>query len=74
MRLTGYSKHEIIGQNCRFLAILRRQSQEAGVTRVQCDDLSVFFLKSSLVKGTEAQISIINYKKGGRSIYESAEP
>src|SRR6202000_2079385 len=25
----------------------------------------VFFLKNSLVNGTEAQISIINYKKGG---------
>jgi PAS domain S-box-containing protein len=63
-KLTGYSQHEIIGQNCRFLQSSDGKV-EAGIPRVECDDLSVFFLKNSLVKGTEAQISIINYKKGG---------
>jgi PAS domain S-box-containing protein len=64
-RLTGYSKFEITGQNCRFLQSPDGKV-EAGVKRKYCDDNSVLFLKNSMSRQTEAQISLINYRKGGQ--------
>jgi PAS domain S-box-containing protein len=64
-RLTGYTKYEIKGQNCRFL-----QSPdgvvEAGIKRKYCDDESVLYIKNSIASRVEAQISLINYRKGGQ--------
>ena len=64
-RLTGYTKHEITGQNCRFL-----QSPDGEVSpntkRKYCDDDSVRYLKDCIDDKSEAQISLINYRKGGQ--------
>ncbi|KAF9870414.1 GATA zinc finger [Colletotrichum karsti] len=63
--LTGYSRHEIVGQNCRFL-----QSPsgvvEAGSKREFVDDASVYNLKKKIAEGREVQQSLINYRKGGK--------
>jgi PAS domain S-box-containing protein len=64
-RLTGYTKHETKGQNCRFLQSPDGKV-EAGIKRKYCDDSAVLYLKNSISKQTEAQISIINYRKGGQ--------
>ncbi|KAF2666950.1 hypothetical protein BT63DRAFT_433883 [Microthyrium microscopicum] len=64
-RLTGYNKYEIIGQNCRFLQSPDGKV-ESGVKRKYCDDDSVLYLKNSITTRTEAQISLINYRKGGQ--------
>ncbi|KAJ5046364.1 uncharacterized protein L3040_003609 [Drepanopeziza brunnea f. sp. 'multigermtubi'] len=64
-RLTGYSKHEVMGQNCRFL-----QSPEgkvvAGARRGFVDNSSVYYLKNRIAEKKEAQRSLINYRKGGQ--------
>lgn len=64
-RLTGYTKHEILGRNCRFL-----QSPDgrvkAGVQRGYVDDDSVLYMKNMVTARREAQVSIINYRKGGQ--------
>jgi PAS domain S-box-containing protein len=52
--LTGYSKKEIIGHNCRFLQAQDR-SQE-----------SILQIKEALRKGEHCQTLIKNYKKNGR--------
>ncbi|KAH7122877.1 PAS domain-containing protein [Dactylonectria macrodidyma] len=63
--LTGYSRHEIVGQNCRFL-----QSPdgivEAGSKREFVDDGAVYTLKKKIHEGKEVQQSLINYRKGGK--------
>lgn len=64
-RLTGYTKHEIRGQNCRFLQSPDGKV-ESGVKRKYCDDDSVLYLKNCISTQTEAQISLINYRKGGQ--------
>lgn len=64
-RLTGYSKYEILGQNCRFLQSPDGRV-EAGLKRKYCDDNSILFLKNSIAQQAEAQISLINYRKGGQ--------
>jgi PAS domain S-box-containing protein len=64
-RLTGYTKYEIRGKNCRFLQSPDGKV-EAGVKRKYCDDESVLYLKNSISTQTEAQISLINYRKGGQ--------
>lgn len=65
-RLTGYTKHEILGRNCRFL-----QSPDgkvdAGVKRKYVDDQTVFRLKAKIKTRAEVQVSMINYRKGGQS-------
>ena len=64
-RLTGYSRHEILGRNCRFLQAPDGKVQ-AGVKRRYVDDSAVLHLKNKIVQHAEAQISLINYRKGGQ--------
>lgn len=64
-RLTGYTKHEILGRNCRFLQAPDGKIQ-AGVKRKYVDDQSVLRIKNMINQRQEAQISLINYRKGGQ--------
>jgi PAS domain S-box-containing protein len=63
--LTGYSRHEIMGKNCRFLQAPDAKV-EAGSKREFVDDASVFNLKKKIAEGREVQQSLINYRKGGK--------
>src|SRR3954447_25682802 len=65
-RLTGYTKHEILGRNCRFLQSPSGQV-EAGERRNYVDPVAVYFLKRQLESFQEAQASLINYRKGGQA-------
>lgn len=64
-RLTGYTKHEVLGQNCRFLQSPDGKVQ-AGVPRDFVDNESVYYLKNRITAKREAQRSLINYRKGGQ--------
>lgn len=64
-RLTGYTKHEVLGQNCRFLQSPEGKVQ-GGVRREFVDNDSVWYLKQRLNQKREAQRSLINYRKGGQ--------
>lgn len=64
-RLTGYSRHEILGRNCRFLQAPDGKVQ-SGVKRKYVDDKSVLYLKNQINDRAEAQLSLINYRKGGQ--------
>jgi PAS domain-containing protein len=64
-RLTGYTKDEILGCNSRFLQAPDGKVQ-AGVKRKYVDDRSVLYLKNQIQKRSEAQLSLINYRKGGQ--------
>ncbi|KAI0503322.1 PAS domain-containing protein [Xylaria bambusicola] len=63
--LTGYSRHDIVGKNCRFL-----QSPdglvEAGTKREFVDNGAVYNLKVKIAECKEVQQSLINYRKGGK--------
>ncbi|KAH6668609.1 GATA zinc finger protein [Plectosphaerella plurivora] len=63
--LTGYSRHEIVGQNCRFLQSPDGKV-EAGSKREFVDDGAVYNLKKNIHEGKEVQQSLINYRKGGK--------
>ncbi|KAK9783534.1 putative White collar 1 protein [Seiridium cardinale] len=63
--LTGYSRHEIIGQNCRFLQAPDAKV-EAGTKREFVDNGAVYNLKRKIAEGKEVQQSLINYRKGGK--------
>jgi PAS domain S-box-containing protein len=64
-RLTGYTKYEILGRNCRFLQAPDGKVQ-SGVKRKYVDDRSVLHLKNQIARRQEAQLSLINYRKGGQ--------
>ncbi|KAK7193124.1 hypothetical protein DPSP01_007537 [Paraphaeosphaeria sporulosa] len=64
-RLTGYSKHMILGRNCRFLQSPDGKV-EPGIKRQYVDDDSVLYLKNTISERAEAQISLINYRRGGQ--------
>ncbi|KAF8458244.1 PAS domain-containing protein [Kalaharituber pfeilii] len=64
-RLTGYSKHEILGRNCRFLQA-PDGNVGAGIKRKYVDDDTVSYLKTQVDQKKEAQASLINYRKGGQ--------
>jgi PAS domain S-box-containing protein len=63
--LTGYSRHEIVGQNCRFLQAPDGKV-EAGAKREFVDDAAVYALKQKIAEKKEVQQSLINYRKGGK--------
>jgi PAS domain S-box-containing protein len=64
-RLTGYTKHEVVGQNCRFLQSPEGKVQ-AGARREFVDNDSVYYLRERIAARKEAQRSLINYRKGGQ--------
>lgn len=64
-KLTGYNKHEVRGQNCRFLQAPDGKV-EAGARRPFVDNDSVYYLKNKIAEKKEAQRSLINYRKGGQ--------
>lgn len=64
-RLTAYTKHEILGRNCRFLQAPDGKIQ-AGVKRKYVDDQSVLRIKKMISARQETQTSLINYRKGGQ--------
>lgn len=64
-RLTGYTKDEIVGRNCRFLQGPDGQIS-AGAKRTFVDAQTVFRLRSTISDRSEIQASIINYRKGGQ--------
>ena len=64
-RLTGYTRYETLGRNCRFLQAPDGKVQ-SGIKRKYVDDQSVLYLKNQINKRAEAQLSLINYRKGGQ--------
>ncbi len=64
-RLTAYTKHEILGRNCRFLQAPDGKIQ-AGIKRKYVDDQSVLRIKNMISQRQETQVSLINYRKGGQ--------
>lgn len=64
-RMTGYTKHEILGRNCRFLQS-PYGNVEGGTRREFVDNNSVFYLSKQIAARREAQRSLINYRKGGQ--------
>ncbi|KAH7029320.1 PAS domain-containing protein [Microdochium trichocladiopsis] len=63
--LTGYSQHDIVGQNCRFLQAPDGKV-EAGSKREFVDNGAVYNLKQKIAETQEVQQSLINYRKGGK--------
>lgn len=63
--LTGYSRHDIIGQNCRFLQAPDGKV-EAGTKREFVENDAVYNLKKKIQEGREVQQGLINYRKGGK--------
>lgn len=63
--LTGYSRHDIMGQNCRFLQAPDGKV-EAGTKREFVANDAVLNLKQKIQEGKEVQQSLINYRKGGK--------
>ncbi|EST05104.1 PAS domain protein [Kalmanozyma brasiliensis GHG001] len=62
--LTGYTLHEILGKNCRFLQT-PGVPLEAGAERQHTDNRAVEHLKRHLGGLRECQASLINYRKDG---------
>ncbi|PWZ00082.1 hypothetical protein BCV70DRAFT_160976 [Testicularia cyperi] len=62
--LTGYTLHEILGKNCRFLQT-PGVPLEAGTERQHTDNRAVEHLKRHLSTFRECQASLINYRKDG---------
>ncbi|KAI9643528.1 hypothetical protein NHQ30_008147 [Ciborinia camelliae] len=63
--LTGYSRHEVLGRNCRFLQSPEGKIQ-AGEHRLDTENTKVYELKKAIDTRTETQQAIINYRKGGQ--------
>ena len=63
--LTGYSRFDIVGKNCRFLQAPDGYV-EAGSRREFVENNAILNLKTKIAEGKEVQQSLINYRKGGK--------
>ncbi|KAI9069001.1 hypothetical protein FKP32DRAFT_1641492 [Trametes sanguinea] len=63
-KLTGYTEHEVIGRNCRFLQAPGGNVQR-GQERIHTAPDAVAHLRKNLIADKECQVSIINYRKDG---------
>lgn len=59
LRLTGYSRQEVIGRNCRFL------------TGPETDPAKSQILRGSIANATPAVVELINYRKDGSEFLNS---
>jgi PAS domain S-box-containing protein len=59
LQLTGYSRDEVVGHNCRFL-----QGPDT-------DPATVDELRASLAAGEGAEVEILNYRKDGRQFWNA---
>ncbi|RSL53008.1 hypothetical protein CEP54_010609 [Fusarium duplospermum] len=66
--LTGYSRQEVVGKNCRFLQAPDGFVQ-AGQQRNYVYNETVFKLKKSVEAREETQQSLVNYRKGGKPFF-----
>ncbi|KAI6043872.1 PAS domain-containing protein [Pisolithus marmoratus] len=64
-RLTGYSEHEVIGRNCRFLQSPTGHLAK-GEARQSVSRDTVAYMRKALASGKECQTSLVNYRKGGQ--------
>ena len=62
--LTGYSRDEIVGRNCRFLQSPDGKV-ESGSERIHTDNGAVKHLKKHCTRIQECQASLINYRRDG---------
>ncbi|KAH7886815.1 hypothetical protein F5I97DRAFT_1057930 [Phlebopus sp. FC_14] len=65
-RLTGYSEHEVLGRNCRFLQSPTGHVSKGEPRRFASPD-AVAYMRKSLASSKECQTSLINYRKGGQA-------
>ncbi|KAL9571976.1 hypothetical protein ACKAV7_003965 [Fusarium commune] len=63
--LTGYSRYEALGRNCRFLQAPDGKV-ERGSPRPFVDDRTIHGIKKDVQEKRESQIGLINYRKGGK--------
>ncbi|KAH9833115.1 uncharacterized protein C8Q71DRAFT_774216 [Rhodofomes roseus] len=64
--LTGYSEHDVLGRNCRFLQAPDGRVQR-GEPRRHTAPEAAHALKLACASHKEYQTSIINYRKGGQA-------
>ncbi|CAM8885957.1 unnamed protein product [Rhodiola kirilowii] len=57
LKLTGYSRHEVLGQNCRFLS------------GVDTDSSTLFQIKANIQAEQACTVRILNYRKDGSSFW-----
>jgi len=67
-RLTGYSEHEVIGRNCRFLQSPTGHVAR-GEARMPTSSDAIAHMRKALASGKECQAKILNYKKGGTPFF-----
>ncbi|KAK4788037.1 hypothetical protein SAY86_019356 [Trapa natans] len=57
LKLTGYSRHEVLGRNCRFLS------------GMDTDPSTLFHIKESIRAERPCTVRILNYRKDGSSFW-----
>jgi PAS domain S-box-containing protein len=63
--LTGYSQHEVLGRNCRFLQV--PHGRNPGTYTVSgADKAAKHHLHQAVAMQDEVQLQVTNYKKDGR--------
>jgi len=63
--MTGYSKNEVLGRNCRFLQSPPGRSQQYASQMTAVDKMAIHRMRQAVQTGNEIQVQVTNYKKNG---------
>ncbi|KEY64000.1 hypothetical protein S7711_07996 [Stachybotrys chartarum IBT 7711] len=63
--LTGYTRKEVLGRNCRFLQVPPPGLDKRTPAMIAADKVAVHRLRQSVQRQEEVQLQITNYKKDG---------
>ncbi|KAH8176827.1 PAS domain-containing protein [Sarocladium implicatum] len=63
--LTGYSMHEVLGRNCRFLQIPPGRSSTLADAVQPADKVAIHRMRQAVQTRSELQLELTNYKKNG---------
>lgn len=65
--LTGYSMHEVMNRNCRFLQIPPGRRNNPAETIKAADKVAIHRMRQAVQTRSELQLEVTNYKKNGTS-------
>lgn len=63
--LTGYTRKEVLGRNCRFLQAPPPGLDKRTPAMIAADKVAIHRLRQSVQRQEEVQLQITNYKKNG---------
>lgn len=69
LRMTGYSREEVVGRNCRFLQVRLFGLRGSKWQGAETDKEAVKRMRQGIASRSTLAVEVLNYRKDGRSFW-----